>query len=436
MRVVDLIHKKKQGEHLSQDEIRFLIQGFSKNEIPDYQMAAFLMAAYLKELSFEETLCFTKEMLHSGKSLDLSDISLPKIDKHSTGGVGDKTSLIVAPIVGSLGIVVPMVSGRSLGHTGGTLDKLEAIAGFNVNLSLKECHENLKKSGVAMMGQTPEMAPADKKMYALRDVTATVENVPLITASIMSKKLAEGTDGIVFDVKFGKGAFMTDFKSAKRLATYLLRVGKAFNKKMVALLTDMNQPLGLKIGNSLEVEESIDVLKGKGPEDLTELSFQLAAYMILLSGKCPSLKASQALVKKVIQNGDALKKWREIIVQQGGDPRVIEDFKFLPQAKFRDSLKSEKSGYIKKLDAKKIGVAASLLGAGRNRVEDAIDPAVGFTLHKKTGDFVERGEALLTLHYNNEKKRELAQHELEGVFLVSSKKKKPTPLIKEVIKHL
>ena len=433
MRAVDLIQKKKDNISLSQDEIKFLVEGFTKGEIPDYQMSAFLMACCFHPPVFKETMELTKAMLFSGEILDFSKISVPKVDKHSTGGVGDKTSLIIAPIVASLGIAVPMISGRGLGHTGGTLDKLEAIPGFNIHLTLDQFREYLSKIHVAMMGQTPEIAPADKKMYSLRDVTATVECIPLISASIMSKKLAEGTDGIVLDVKYGSGAFMQDFKEAKELATWLVKIGKTFKKRMVALVTDMNQPLGNKVGNSLEVEESIDVLKGEGPKDLTDLSLLLSGHMILLGKRAKNLKEGVEKAKKAIQSGEALSKFREMVKLQGGDERIVHSYHHLPQARHKAVMKAEKKGYISEINAKNIGKAACLLGCGREKVEDVVDPAVGFCFHKKVGDFVEKGETLLTIYYNDEKKRALADQELGNAYRFSLKRGTVKPLVRETI---
>jgi len=433
MRAVDIIHKKREGLHLTKDELTFLIDGYGKNAIPDYQMSAFLMACYFNKPDFEETLALTNIMLESGKVLDLSAIPSRKIDKHSTGGVGDKTSLVIAPLVASCGVTVPMISGRSLGHTGGTLDKLAAIPGFNTNISTDEFQKLLKDKGLAMMGQTPEIAPVDKKMYALRDVTATIECIPLIGASIMSKKLAEGTDGVVLDVKFGSGAFMQKLSDAQELAEWLVKIGRAFDKNMIALLTDMNQPLGCKVGNSLEVAEAVDVLKGEGPKDLVELCIELSAHMIWMGDKASDLNEAKSLASKAVKSGKALEKFQEMVEAQGGNPGIVSDRKLLPQAKFQVDYKATSSGYIENIDCRRIGVAATVLGAGRSLVTDVIDPAVGFTVYKRLGEAVQKGETLLTVHYNDENKRALAQSELNHAYQIGPKATKPGPLIRKVI---
>lgn len=427
MRAQDIIQKKRDGKVLTKEEISFFIDEFTQGVIPDYQMSAFLMASYFRSMTFQETLTLTECMLNSGKKFDFSHILIPKIDKHSTGGVGDKTSLILAPIVACHNIAVPMISGRGLGHTGGTVDKLESIPGFNMHFSFKAFEKILEKYHLAMMGQTQEIAPADAKMYALRDVTATVESIPLIAASIMSKKLAEGIDGLVLDVKFGNGAFMQKFDDAVVLATWLVKVGKAFGKKTVAILSDMNQPLGNYVGNSLEVEESMNVLKGNGPKDLTDLSVYLSAYMLLMGKKCSSLKEGISLARKAITSGNAFKKFQEMVKTHGGN---LEN---LPKARFEKSFLATTSGYIKELNARYVGVAACLLGCGRNTVKDIIDPSVGFILHKKRGDKVKKNEPLLTIKYNHEKTLHLAMVELKKIYLFSSKPVKVSPLIKKVI---
>ena len=325
MRPLDLIRKKRDGGELSSDEIGFLVRAYTNDEIPDYQMAAWLMAVLIRGMTGPELSALTAAMLHSGEVLDLSDLPGPKVDKHSTGGVGDKTSLIIAPIVAAAGVTVPMISGRGLGHTGGTLDKLQSIPGFNINLSLSEFRRVLKSCGCGLIGQTAEIAPADKKLYALRDVTATVESPNLICASIMSKKLAEGIDGLVLDVKTGSGAFMKTEKDSVHLAELMVETGERMGKKMVALITDMDQPLGLKVGNALEVEECIEVMNGGGPADLREVSVELAAWMFYLGGRTPSVDEGRELADKLIRDHSALKKFREIVIQQGGDPRCIDD---------------------------------------------------------------------------------------------------------------
>lgn len=434
MRVSDLIQKKKEGKALTQKEIAYLVDGFTRGDIPDYQMAAWLMACYFHPPDFEETLFLTRQMLHSGRVLDFSHISHQKIDKHSTGGVGDKTSLIIAPIVASYDVSVPMVAGRGLGHTGGTLDKLESIPGFSVDLSIEQFQSAVGKHGLAIMGQTQEFAPADARMYALRDVTATVDCIPLIVASIMSKKLAAGTDGMVLDVKYGKGAFMRTFSSAKLLAKWLVKMGRLFEKKMVAVVTDMNQPLGNKLGNSLEIEEAIDTLRGNGPKDLTELSLNLSAQMLCLAGVAKNVEQGIKLAKAAIENGTALKKFEAVICEQGGDTRVIQSFNILPKAKYRTEFSlSPPHGYIYEIDAFRVGKAVSLLGGGREKAGDNIDLSVGIVLHKKVGDRLLAGESLLTLHHNDEKKREAAQDELKKAFVIQKEKVRCVPLIRAVM---
>lgn len=436
MRAVDIIQKKKEGRVLSKEELSFLVKGFTCNDIPDYQMSAFLMACCFKPLNFQETLHLTHAMLHSGKTFDFSDIPFKKIDKHSTGGVGDKTSLILAPIVACYDVAVPMISGRGLGHTGGTVDKLESIPGFKMNLSFEEFEHHLKTLHFAMMGQTQDIAPADAKMYALRDVTATIECIPLIAASIMSKKLAEGIDGLVLDVKFGSGAFMQKLKDATELAHWLVKIGESFGKKTMALVTDMNQPLGHKIGNSLEIEESIEVLKGQGPKDLVDLSLTLSGMMLTLGGVSRSLKEGITLSQKAIHSGQALQKFKELIKLQGGDERVIDSFRYLPSAKYTFEFLAPKSGFLNKINARNVGKAASLLGCGREKVTDAIDPSVGFILHKKVGDKVQKNDNLLTLRHNDEKKCAASMEELTQAFEIAPKKPKLTPLIQKVLGKL
>ena len=436
MRAVDIIQKKKEGRVLSKEEISFLVKGFTHNNIPEYQMSAFLMACCFMPLNFQETLQFTHEMLHSGKTFDFSDIPFKKIDKHSTGGVGDKTSLILAPIVACYDIAVPMISGRGLGHTGGTVDKLESIPGFKMNLTFEEFQDNLKTLHFSMMGQTKDIAPADAKMYALRDVTATVECIPLIAASIMSKKLAEGIDGLVLDVKFGHGAFMQKLKDATELAKWLVKIGESSGKKTIALVTDMNQPLGNKIGNSLEIEETIEVLQGHGPKDLIDLSLTLSGTMLTLGGISRSVKEGVSLSQKAIHNGKALQKFKELIQRQGGDVRVIDSFSYLPSAKYTFEFLAPKAGFLAKINARNVGKAASVLGCGRETITDAIDPSVGFILHKKVGAKVQKKDILLTIRYNDEKKLAASMVELTQVFEITPKKPSSMPLIQKVLGKL
>jgi pyrimidine-nucleoside phosphorylase len=394
---IDLIRKKRDGYTLTQKEIQFLISEYTKNELPDYQFAAFLMAVYFQRMDFEETTDLMSAMLHSGKVLDLSDIRQPKIDKHSTGGVGDKLSLIVAPLVASCGVCVPMISGRGLGHTGGTLDKLESIPGLKTNLTSKQFKNQIKKIGVAMVGQTEEIAPADKKIYALRDVTATVDSIPLIAASIMSKKLAEDLDGLVLDVKCGSGAFMKDYKKAKDLAQTLIQIGKRSGVKTRVLLTDMNNPLGDYIGNSLEVIETIEALKSRGPTDVMEVTLALAEAMLTIA----KIKGGRKLLEKKIVTGEALNKFREIVIQQGGDARIIEDYSRLPVAKNKITVRAQTKGCLENIDTFTIGMLLVALGGGREKKGDQIDPSCGFKVYKKIGDHVEKNECLIEIYSDN-----------------------------------
>jgi pyrimidine-nucleoside phosphorylase len=419
MRPLDLIRKKRDGGELSSDEIQFLVRAYTGDEIPDYQMAAWLMAVLIRGMTGAELSALTGAMLHSGEVLDLSDIQGPKIDKHSTGGVGDKTSLIIAPVVAAAGVTVPMISGRGLGHTGGTLDKLQSIPGFNINLSLSEFRRVLKALGCGLIGQTAEIAPADKKLYALRDVTATVESPNLICASIMSKKLAEGIDGLVLDVKTGSGAFMKTEKDSVQLAELMVETGERMGKKMVALITDMDQPLGLKVGNALEVEECIEVMQGSGPADLREVSVELAAWMLYLADRTPSVDQGRQLASELIANGSALTRFREIIKHQGGDAGVIGDPRRLPQAQHQSPFPSPSSGFVNSIQCEQVGIASLVLGGGREKKEDLIDPAVGLILHKKVGDSVRQGEPLCTIRYNSDARLADARNLLQEAFRIA-----------------
>ncbi len=435
IRAIDVIRKKRDGHELSRSEIEFLVRGYTLGEIPDYQVSAWLMAALLRRLSRAETAALTEAMLHSGEVLDLSDFSAQKVDKHSTGGVGDKTSLVLAPVGAAAGLIVPMISGRGLGHTGGTLDKLESIPGFQVNLSVARFREILRACGCCMIGQTAEIAPADKKLYALRDVTGTVESPFLICASIMSKKLAEGIDGLVLDVKTGSGAFMKTEEEAAFLAELMVETGERMGKKMVALLTDMDQPLGFNVGNSLEVEEVLAVLCGKGPEDLRELCKELAAWMFVLGGRCGDLVAARSLYEELIQSGSALAKFREMIELQGGDPEVIEDPAILPRAKHSVEVRSPARGYVGAIQCEAVGTACVVLGGGREKKEDAIDPAVGIVLHKKVSDRVAAGDALCTIYYNEDSRMAAARQLLQQSYSITDAMPSPRKLIHRVIKH-
>ncbi len=401
MRTVDLILRKRDGGELSGDEIRWMIRAYTDGQVADYQMAAWLMAVWLRGMNRAELAALTDAMLRSGSLLDFSSLPAPKVDKHSTGGVGDKTSLILAPIVAAAGLYVPMISGRGLGHSGGTLDKLESIPGFNVNLSLAEFRKVLETCGCGLIGQTPEIAPADKKIYALRDVTGTVESPNLICASIMSKKLAEGIDALVLDVKTGSGAFMRKQEDAEHLARLMVETGQAMGKKVVALITNMDQPLGRKVGNALEIEECIEVLRGEGPDDLREVSLILAGWMLYLGGKAASVEAGKKLSEEMVASGKAFEKFREIIRLQGGEPRVMDQPGLLPRAQNTLHVESSHAGYVREIACRDLGVASVILGGGREKKEDSVDPAVGMVVHKKLGDAVRRGEALCTIHYNS-----------------------------------
>ena len=386
MRAVDLIRKKRDsGEH-SREEIDFLISGYTRGDIPDYQMAAWLMATWIRGLNRSETAALTEAMLYSGEVVNLDRIPGKKVDKHSTGGVGDKTSLILAPIVAAGGLTVPMISGRGLGHTGGTLDKLESIPGFNVNLSLEQFFNVLRECGMGLIGQTAEIAPADKKIYALRDATSTVENIGLICASIMSKKLAEGIDALVLDVKTGSGAFMKREEDAVRLAELMVETGQRMGKKIVALITDMNQPLGRMAGHSNEIAECIDVLSGGGPTDLVELSVELSAWMFFLGERTKTLDDGRHLAEEMVSTGQAKEKFKQGIRLQGGDERVIDDPQLLPQARSRADVASPSAGFIAATNCEQLGAALATLGGGREKKEDTIDHAVGLEFHKRIGD--------------------------------------------------
>lgn len=400
MNTVSLIRKKRDGDVLSAEEIRHLIRSYTADKIPDYQMSAFLMASFLNGLNGEEAAALTDAMLHSGTVVDLSDIPGIKVDKHSTGGVGDKISLILAPVVAACGVPVPMISGRGLGHTGGTLDKLESIPGFTVEMDLMRYKEILRKRNLVLAGQTEEIAPADKRLYALRDVTATVESIPLIAGSIMSKKLAEGIDALVLDVKFGSGAFMKKHEDAVSLAETLVGIGERFGKETVAYLTNMEQPLGHAAGNWLEVEESIRCLQGGGPEDVMEITHLLAGTMIWLGGKAGDPEEGTARSKEAVESGAAFEKWMEIVEEQDGDTRVITKPERYPSAKYVEDVCAGSTGYIAAVDSFALGMAAVELGAGRAAKEDAVDPRAGFILHKKTGDHIKKGETFATIHTN------------------------------------
>jgi pyrimidine-nucleoside phosphorylase len=442
MRAYDLIRKKRDGGPLTKEEIGFLVDGVVKGEIPDYQASAFLMAVCLKGMDDAETVHLTEAMLRSGQVLDLADISGTKVDKHSTGGVGDKTSIILAPLMAAMGVKVPMISGRGLGHTGGTLDKLESIPGLRTDLSVEEFKRNLKEVGFSIMGQTRELAPADRKLYALRDATATVESIPLIAASIMSKKLAEGAEGLVLDVKVGSGAFMKDLESARALARTMVNIGSSMGVKTMALITDMDEPLGKTVGNALEIKECLSALRGTWAQDLKEVTMSLAAWMLsmadALSEDMPVREMGSQTKKKYIEEamdfiekGDAFKKFVEFVDAQHGDPEAVFRPAELPQAKETRQVLSESEGYVKRIDAEAVGRASMLLGAGRTHAEDTIDPAAGIILIRKSGDYVKEGEPLAMFHYGDKGQLD----EATGAFLSALEITAKEPALRKRIVH-
>lgn len=422
---VSIIRKKRDGKEVSKEEIEYLVKQYTRDELPDYQMSAFLMAAYLNRLNNDEASALTSAMLHSGKVLDLSDIPGKKVDKHSTGGVGDKLSLILAPIVASCGVPVPMISGRGLGHTGGTLDKLESITGFEVDISLERYRSILKECHMVMAGATEDIAPADKRLYALRDVTATVESIPLIAGSIMSKKLAEGIDALVLDVKFGSGAFMKTIEEAKELAETLVNIGESFGKETIAYLSNMNQPLGYKIGNWLEVEESIDALNGKGPGDVMTVTHQLAGTMIYLGGKASTVSEGIEKSKQAITKGRAMETWKKLVEAQEGDRSLMDNPGKYPKADHDFTIKAKRDGFVSAMDAYEIGMASVELGAGRRVKEDTIDPAAGFVLEKKIGDSVKKGETIATGFTNNKQAIDAVTESFSQAVTIGDEKPEP-----------
>lgn len=433
MNTVLLIRKKRNKETLTRAEVNYLISGYTKGKIPDYQFSSLLMAIYLNGLTKEETAFFTEAMINSGIVVDLSSVPGPKIDKHSTGGVGDKTSIMLGPIVAAAGVNVPMISGRGLGHSGGTLDKLESIPGFSTDLTLKEYKSVLKKCGLVMIGQTKEIAPADKLIYALRDVTSTVESIPLITSSIMSKKLAEGIDGIVLDVKTGNGAFMQKEKDAVALAESLMNTAKSFNKKVLTFITDMNQPLGNYVGNWLEIYESVQVLRGNGPADLTRLVLTLSGAMIYLGGKAKSIKKGIEIAGNTILNGSAYNKFIEMTELQGGDSNYIKNLSLYPKSIYKVGMTAKQSGYIHSINTFEVGMAAIELGAGRITKEDTLDHKAGLIFNKKIGDKVTKGEIIVELFADSKNKLALGLEKLSTSFIIKKEKAKVPRLIKRII---
>ncbi len=424
MQMDELIGKKRDKKKLSKEEIECFVSGYTKGTVPDYQASALLMAIFLNGMDNEETVNLTRSMMRSGKVVDLSSIPGAKVDKHSTGGVGDKVSLILAPLVAACGLTVPMISGRGLGHTGGTLDKLESIPGFRTNLSLKRFSRNLSDIGLCMVGQTKEIAPADRRLYALRDVTGTVNSIPLITASILSKKLAEGADALVFDVKVGNGAFMRESEEAVLLAKNLVWIARRFGKKAVALITDMNEPLGEAVGNSIEVIEAIQALKGKWSEDLREVALALGAHMLVLGRKAKSLKQAEKELEESLKSGKALDKFKQMVKRQGGNPKVVDDYRLLPWAKYKLTVQSEQTGYAKSIDTLRIGLCAQNLGAGRERLDSEIGPGEGFLIKKKVGDLVKKGENLAVIFCNHLREGKRAKLEIQGAYQIGKGKMK------------
>ncbi|UAL50896.1 MULTISPECIES: pyrimidine-nucleoside phosphorylase [Metabacillus] len=434
MRIVDLIEKKRDGKELTNEEISFIIKGYTNGDIPDYQMSALTMAIYFKGMTKQERAQLTMEMVHSGDTIDLSKIEGIKVDKHSTGGVGDTTTLVLGPLVAAVGVPVAKMSGRGLGHTGGTIDKLEAVPGFHVEIENDEFIKLVNQNKIAVIGQSGNLTPADKKLYALRDVTATVDSIPLIASSIMSKKIAAGADAIVLDVKTGAGAFMKDLEDARDLARAMVEIGNAVGRKTMAVISDMSQPLGYAIGNALEIKEAIDTLKGEGPEDLHELCLTLGSYMVFLAEKASSLEEARAMLEEVIQNGKALETLKIFLEAQGGDGSVVDDPSKMPQASYKIELEAKEDGYVSEIVADSVGVAAMWLGAGRATKESEIDLAVGLMLNKKIGDAVKKGDSLVTI-YSNQKDVEQVKAKLYESIKVTADSVKAPPLVHDTIKE-
>ena len=432
LRMVDLIEKKQEKEELTAEEVRWMIDGFTSGEVPDYQMSAMLMAVFYNGMTKEELSEMTMAMVESGDQIDLSAIEGIKVDKHSTGGVGDTTTLVLAPLVASVGVPVAKMSGRGLGHTGGTIDKLESIEGFHVEITEDEFMDYVNKNKLAVIGQTGNLTPADKKIYALRDVTSTVGSIPLIASSIMSKKIASGAEAIVLDVKVGTGAFMKSIAEAEDLARTMVDIGNNVGRNTMAVISDMSQPLGVAIGNALEVKEAIDTLKGEGPEDLTELSLVLGSQMAYLGGVGESLEDARKMLEENIKNGKALEKFKVFIEAQGGNPAVVDNPDMLPQAKYQIEVKAEQDGYIAEIDAEELGIAGMLLGAGRATKDSVLDLAAGLMLHKKIGDKVSVGDTIVTIHSNSEDVESSVKLIKENIKIADHAE--PVTLIHEVIR--
>ncbi|MDN5808552.1 MAG: pyrimidine-nucleoside phosphorylase [Staphylococcus equorum] len=431
MRMVDIIEKKRDGQALTKEEIEFFITGYTNGEIPDYQASSLAMAVFFQDMNDEERAALTMAMVNSGDVIDLSDIHGTKVDKHSTGGVGDTTTLVLAPLVAAVGVPVAKMSGRGLGHTGGTIDKLESVEGFHVEISEEKFVKLVNEAKVAVIGQTGNLTPADKKLYGLRDVTGTVNSIPLIASSIMSKKIAAGADAIVLDVKTGNGAFMKTLEDAEALAHAMVSIGNNVGRNTMAIISDMGQPLGHAIGNALEVKEAIETLQGKGPEDLTELVMTLGSQMVVVGGKAKDLEEARALLETAIQDGSALESFRTFLENQDGDGSVVDDVSKLPQAKYQIELPAKSSGFVTEIVANEMGVASMMLGAGRQTKDDDIDLSVGLVLHKKVGDRVDEGEPLLTIHSNRENVDDVIEKLNESI-TVSEQGAEPT-LIHKII---
>ncbi|XXM74111.1 pyrimidine-nucleoside phosphorylase [Lysinibacillus sphaericus] len=432
MRMVDLIEKKREGKELTTEEIKFIINGYTDGTIPDYQVSALTMAIFFKDMSERERADLTMAMVESGDQIDLSAIEGIKVDKHSTGGVGDTTTLVLGPLVASAGVPVAKMSGRGLGHTGGTIDKLEAVEGFHVEIENDEFIRLVNKNKLAVIGQSGNLTPADKKLYSLRDVTATVNSIPLIASSIMSKKIAAGADAIVLDVKTGAGAFMKTLQDSENLAKAMVNIGNNVGRKTMAVISDMSQPLGFAIGNALEVKEAIDTLKGEGPDDLTELCLTLGSHMVFLAEKASSLKEARELLKKAIEDGSALESFKVFLESQGGDASVVDDPSKLPQAQYKVELQAKEDGYVSEIVADSVGTAAMWLGAGRATKDSVIDLAVGLELRKKIGDEVKAGESLVTIYSNQEDIEDVKNKLYESIKVSSEKVDAPTLIHTEI----
>lgn len=433
MRMYDIIMKKRNGGELTTEEIDFFIKGYTKGEIPDYQVSALMMAIYFQKMNKRETAELTKAMVESGDVIDLSAIEGIKVDKHSTGGVGDTTTLVLGPIVATAGVPVAKMSGRGLGHTGGTIDKLESFTGFTVEMPIEKFIRNVNEKKIAIGGQTANLAPADKKLYALRDVTATVDNMSLIAASIMSKKIASGADAIVLDVKTGSGAFMKNEDSSFKLAEEMVDIGTHVGRNTVAVVTDMDEPLGFAVGNALEVIEAIDTLKGRGPKDLTELCLTLGAHMLILGEKAKNFEEGRGILEEIVSSGKGIEKLKELVEAQGGNPDFVDNISLFPRAKIIKKVVATKTGYVKAIKADDIGIAALVLGAGRETKESTVDLAVGVVLHKKIGDFVNIGEAIATIHSNSEERGLQAEGTIQKAYSIVDEKVFTKPLIKGIV---